>query len=478
MRKMNLSLGTNFDNELLHKISDTNVTLVYGKLPNDIFGGGRPSMALPDISVKDLKSHIELAHQYGIEFNYLMNTNCMDNMEFESNFNRKLLDTIKWLDNIGVDWITVALPYLVEVIKKVAPRIKVSLSTFAYVDTIQKAIEFEKLGVDEITLPEGLNRNFALLEKMCQSVNCHIQLIATNLCMAACPYRFYHANSQSHASQKDHVSKGITFDYCMLKCTEKTLHNPVEAIKMPWIRPEDTWAYEEIGVSSLKITERMKKTEVLSDIAHAYTARSYGGMLNRLLNFRVKEDFIQPKHDMIMETTDFNKELILDSRELLFQRKIEIDNSKLDGFIDFFKKNKRDCRNVLCGTECNHCHQYAEKSVVMNSEEATKAANKIQTLIEDATSGGMYRKEIKDQFVWPEKVEHILNRFLEKKPEFVRESSRLMIKKSSEESACSDGRTIISLEDVAKANYSLTPDEFKADFIASVKSMGIVLQLN
>ena len=37
---MRLSLGTNFDNDLLEQIADTKVKVVYGKLPQDIFGGG------------------------------------------------------------------------------------------------------------------------------------------------------------------------------------------------------------------------------------------------------------------------------------------------------------------------------------------------------------------------------------------------------------------------------------------------------
>lgn len=472
---MKLSVGTNFDDELLHRIKGTDVNLVYGKLSEDIFGGGRPTMALPIITKEDLEKHINLAHAYGMQFNYLMNTNCMDNLEFETDFNRKLFETIIWLDQIGVDWITVSIPYLIEVIKKIAPRIKVSVSTFAYVDTLQKALAFQKLGADEITLPEGLNRNFELLKLFRNNLNCKIQLIATNLCISACPYRFYHANAQSHSSQKGHISGGVTFDYCMLKCTEQTLRHPVEAIKMPWIRPDDIWAYEEIGIDSLKITERMKKTDVLVSIVQAYTSKKYDGMLNRLLNFRVKEDFIQPKHDMIFENDKINKKYFLKSRELLFQRKIEIDNSKLDGFIDFFRNKKSDCRNIKCGDECRHCYLYAEKSLKIDEVSTKNAAENIANILNDVCSGVLFDDNEKIELEWSDAGFELLEKLLDKKPEFVKASARELIMAESEKLALDDKRNEVLVTDIAKANLITVPDEYRESYFKELENWGITI---
>lgn len=128
MKNMRLSLGTNFDNDLLEQIADTKVKVVYGKLPQDIFGGGRPTISLPEVTKDHLINHIKLAHSLGKEFNYLLNTNCMDNLEFRSDINKEIYEFIAWLDEIGVDWITVSIPYFIPVIKHIAPRIKVSLS--------------------------------------------------------------------------------------------------------------------------------------------------------------------------------------------------------------------------------------------------------------------------------------------------------------------------------------------------------------
>ncbi len=87
---MRLSLGTNFDNDLLEQIADTKVKVVYGKLPQDIFGGGRPTISLPEVTKDHLINHIKLAHSLGKEFNYLLNTNCMDNLEFRSDIKKEI----------------------------------------------------------------------------------------------------------------------------------------------------------------------------------------------------------------------------------------------------------------------------------------------------------------------------------------------------------------------------------------------------
>lgn len=458
---MRLSLGTNFDNDLLEQIADTKVKVVYGKLPQDIFGGGRPTISLPEVTKDHLINHIKLAHSLGKEFNYLLNTNCMDNLEFRSDINKEIYEFIAWLDEIGVDWITVSIPYFIPVIKHIAPRIKVSLSTFAYVDTLQKALAFEKMGVDEITLPEGLNRNFKLLKLFTQNLKCEIQLIATNLCLAACPYRIYHSNSQSHASQRNHVSNGVTFDYCMLNCTAKTLESPAEFIKIPWIRPEDLHVYEEIGISSIKLTERMKKTERLVEIAKAYSDRKYEGDLNRLLNFRIKGDFITPNHDLLEGADMYNVECLIESRELLFQRDVEICNKQLDGFIDYFVNKDTDCRNELCGITCKYCDKYAAKAIKSDWKDETMVSNNIREFLKKVVCGAMSKVDDRCDYIWNDQLNDKLNSLLLKKPEFIRSSIRRTIIKAAEDNAHKYGRNEILLEDLLIANYLNTPKEFR-----------------
>lgn len=378
---MKLSLGTNFDPQLLEGLAGSAVRTVYGKMPIDRFGGGRPSLSLPPVSREQVEAHVQLAHSLGIEFNYLMNAVCMDAAEFTPAAKRDLFDTIDWLRSLGVEMVTVSTPVMVELVRRRAPDLRISLSTFAYVDSLQKALAFERMGVHEITLPEGLNRNFRMLELLKRNLRCELQVIATNVCMAACPHRIAHANFQSHASQETHVGSMLPIDFSMLSCTAATLADPVEVLKMPWIRPEDVHHYEAIGIDKVKLTERMKTTAALLRIARAYSERRYDGNLDELLNFRVRSEYLPPNRSLIASKAP--SPLVQRSRELLFARAITIRNRPLDGFLEFFVKSDQDCRNVSCGETCRHCHAYAGKALVYDEGKEAALLADIERFTDD-----------------------------------------------------------------------------------------------
>jgi len=55
---MQLSIATNFDPELVEKVSTYPVAELYGKLPSDIIGGGRSSYMLGPINKNKFKKHV------------------------------------------------------------------------------------------------------------------------------------------------------------------------------------------------------------------------------------------------------------------------------------------------------------------------------------------------------------------------------------------------------------------------------------
>src|ERR1017187_4144701 len=101
-RPVRFSVACNFDPELINRISDYPVYEVYGKLPADFFGGGRPSFYLPDVGREELKKYVAHAHSKGIEFNYLLNSSSMDNVEFTTEGQRELRKLLDWLTEAGV----------------------------------------------------------------------------------------------------------------------------------------------------------------------------------------------------------------------------------------------------------------------------------------------------------------------------------------------------------------------------------------
>ena len=137
---MMYSIGTNFSRELIENIAkidpENKIKTVFGKLQDDLIGGGRASALLPNISMDELKDYIDLCHSKNIEFNYLLNPMCLGNNEVDPNMHKNILNHIDNLVNIGVDAFTVNSPYLCRVIKNRYPYTKVTVGLYAGVSSI------------------------------------------------------------------------------------------------------------------------------------------------------------------------------------------------------------------------------------------------------------------------------------------------------------------------------------------------------
>ena len=412
---MRYDLATNFDNHLIENIAPYKIVKsIYGKLASDIVGGGRPSFTLPKISQKELKTHIDTAHNNGIKFNYLFNALCSDNREFIGKTNLQIRDFIKSVQDTGADIITVGSPFMLQLVKDVAPRLEVSVSVYNDIDTIEKIKAWEKLGADELTLHYGFNRNFKELEKALQSTDLNLRLIANNTCLHDCIYRSNHANALAHSSQEKHESGGFFLDFYSLNCGKEKFESPGKFIAADWIRPEDVYYYEELCNKlektnlSLKLTERSRPTKWLTAVVKAYAEKSYNGNLFDILNYRNNE-FAQ------INKTPFIKGAILGKAntqkmkkmsEAIFSTQIYLNNKDLSNFIELFV-NGHDCSQYVCDIEgwkqeikqktkdsCSYCKNIAEKHLnFVGGEQARQQALKnAKDSISDLLSGGMFKK--------------------------------------------------------------------------------------
>jgi len=268
--------------------------------------------------------------------------------------------------------------------------LKVKVSTTARVNTVRKALQYEDMGVEEIIIDEHINREFKTLEVIRKAVKCNLELIVNNICLWQCPYNYEHVNHDGHASRE-----GEEDDYCYLQypgylCLYRKLTDPVELLKSPWIRPEDIPHYENVGYDHFKITERFKRTPLLLEHVKAYENRRYEGNLLDLFTLPRKgaftpihlEYFIKPEHVNILKISELEKVFDLEVREL-----IQMDNQKLNGFIEFFKKN--DCNQTTC-LECRYCETFFEKVSVVNEEGVKRAAQKVRNFSEKLLSGEIF----------------------------------------------------------------------------------------
>jgi collagenase-like PrtC family protease len=387
---MKLRVGANWDIAFLDAVKGTSVDGLFGKLPFDIVGGARPGFVLPQVGRDDVEKYIEACHERGLQFSYLLNAPCLGNLQYSRKGYRQLVELLEWIDHSGADAVTVGIPYLIDLVRKRFPRLKIKVSTTARVNTVRKAIQYEEMDVEEIIIDEHINREFKMLEAIRKAVQCNLELIVNNICLWQCPYNFEHVNHDGHASRE-----GEEEDYCYLQypgylCLYRKLMDPVELLKSPWIRPEDISSYENLGYDHFKITERFKRTPLLLEHVNAYENRHYDGNLLDLFTLPRKgaftpihlEYFIKPEHVNIMKISELEKVFDLEVREL-----IQLDNKKLNGFIERFKKV--DCNQTAC-SHCRYCENLFEKVAVVNYEGVKKAAQRVRDFSEKLLSGEIF----------------------------------------------------------------------------------------
>ncbi|MDO8683683.1 MAG: U32 family peptidase [Armatimonadota bacterium] len=406
MSGVHFSVATNFDNGLPRRLAPYSAVEVFGKLSRDAVGGGRASYMLAPISKSILEEHARETNRNGLAFDYLINPACMGNREFTKRGQRDLRRLLDWLSEIGVEWVTISLPMLLEIVKTRYPNIKTKVGVYAQVNSPARARFWEELGADCITIePLTTNRNFPRLRAIRESVKCDLQLLANSTCLKECPLSPYHMVSLSHASQ----SHGERFmvDYCLLTCSALKLSDPANYLMSPWIRPEDLRLYEAIGYSNFKILERDAPTDALVNRTKAYYERRFDGNLIEIIQpygYKESRSKTQPHRSKLWDFRAFikpwkvNPARLLPWREfakmrgMLYQSEhdspIYIDNRTLDGFVESLIDH--DCANRDCA-ECRYCHAVAQNVVKIDPKYRDRCLGLAQRLLNDIRSGAMWK---------------------------------------------------------------------------------------
>jgi collagenase-like PrtC family protease len=388
---MKLRVGSNWDFGLIDVLQGTSVDALFGKLPFDIVGGARPGFVLPQIDRDYVKRYIGACHEKGLEFSYLLNAPCLGNLQYSRKGYGQLIELLEWVDDSGADAVTLGIPYLVDLVRKRFSRLKIKVSTTARVNTVRKALQYEEMGVEEIIVDEHINREFKTLEAIRKAVKCNLELIVNNICLWQCPYNFEHVNHDGHASRQGEEEAYCYLQYPGYLCLYRKLTEPVELLKSPWIRPEDIPHYENIGYECFKITERFKRTPLLLEHVKAYEKRRFDGNLLDLFTLPRKgaftpihlEYFIKPEHVDIMKVSELGKVFDLEVREL-----VQLDNRKLDGFIEHFKT--ADCNQTAC-SHCQYCDKIFEKTAVIKEGELKKSAQRVKDFSDKLLTGEIFQ---------------------------------------------------------------------------------------
>ena len=348
---------------------------IYGVLPTSMLGSGGAGPDISQVTAEQAEEYIKLAHSAGLTFNYLLNAPSMGNMEWDEDTHDELLKHLEWLSNAGVDHVTVAIPYLAELIKSQFPHLKVEVSTIAHVNSVARAKLFESLGADSIILHSNVNRDFKLLQAIRNAVKCELGVLTNSLCLYQCPYEYYHNNTLGHASQNYNSLNGFYMDYCVTHCTLERFRDTSQFIKSRWIRPEDIPIYEEIGIDFFKIAGRAMPSEWIINATLAYSSGQCQGNLSSILYVpNPKIDCADP----VLASTQ--------TARIVSPPKVYIDNQALEGFVDFFKK--QDCLSECA--HCNYCQKTADKVVRLDGAETDEYASMLKSFLNDLTSSRIF----------------------------------------------------------------------------------------
>jgi len=393
---MEFSVPTNWQDDLIPGFPAHAVSELYGKLAVDFVGGGRASAILHSVSRKKAASHIRQAHNHGFKFNYLLNSTCLGNRELTKSGKKHIEKLVDWLIVAGVDSVTVSMPFMLHFVKRKFPFLKVNVSVQENINTVRRAVMWDKLGADKITLSVvDANRDFSLLREIRSAVCCKLQLVANLKCLTGCHLYKYHSNINAHASQSKHILKGYLIDYCTVRCNLIRVQQPVEYVKSMWIRPEDIHHYEEVGIDSLKLVGRQMPTPLIHKIVSAYTKRVHEGNLLDILA-GAKKNIITENKKVISYFRKF-KYFFKPQYVNLFQLKqacnlftedyICIDNRALDGFLAYFLEGKCD---FTCKPRCSYCYDVAKKVLQIDSVQQKKCTAQTGRFLNNLCTGKLF----------------------------------------------------------------------------------------
>ncbi|SET66011.1 U32 family peptidase [[Clostridium] polysaccharolyticum] len=326
---------------------------LYGSMPSAPVGTIRPSITLPSITTEELCDYIRKVKECGLEFDYIMNSTVLDGGEYTNEGKKEIVEFVGRLVDAGLNTITISAPYLVRLIKKFYPELNITASICAEVESVQRALDFEEIGVNCIVPAKDVNRDFKTLRNMVTACNSSIKVLCTTPCLYKCSDLYYHMNLSSvrdNSLQKALKVQGDFLSHTASRCQRRRLENVTEYIKSPWIRPEDISYYEEIGITDFKLDGRDKREEYNIEVAKAYMDGHYSGNLLYLMQNYYPKDM-----------KEFNQ--IINVEVDYWKLGVYLDNSKMDGFIKYFASMKNTCEQGC--KHCNYCKSWADKAITL-----------------------------------------------------------------------------------------------------------------
>ena len=148
---MYLSIPTNWDNRIVDKIREINSSSDYCYKVGSVYGAfltkiGSGRFETPNISEEYAQEHIRKIKKLGVKFNFVANSPSLGGKEHDVTYREELLGEIERIVNLGVEMITVSIPFLGELINYHFPHIEVKMSTMLDIRDIQHINLINQIG--------------------------------------------------------------------------------------------------------------------------------------------------------------------------------------------------------------------------------------------------------------------------------------------------------------------------------------------
>lgn len=277
-----MSVATNFDPRLPAELGGFNrasgiarVVRVFGSLPADDVGGGRPAYRLPAVGPQALFDHVAEVSSQGIEFAYTLNAPDLFGAELDPAWRRSLDRFLGELWEGGIRRLVVSNRWLLRHLGA-HHRFQLSLSLIGGVATAGEAAAASDLGVDEITLAgQAVNRDLPAIERIRAATDLTLAINANMACLLRCPWSEDHYRTLGSLSRGDRVrasGDAVHTEPHILECSCRLLADPTLFVRSSFVPPTYLDRYRDAGVDLFKFSDRTSDTGSLLRTVRAYGA--------------------------------------------------------------------------------------------------------------------------------------------------------------------------------------------------------------
>lgn len=355
---MEFSVPYNGDIQLIDQLAGlqscggSSIREVFLSGPQEHSGSGRIAH---NGNVEQFSRAVDKIHSAGFRVNLVMNSTCGGIGDYSDQYADYLRSYVVFAtEELGIEAMTIANPYLMSIVHECAPGIEISASVLGDIDCVERARAFERLGASVLTPDVSINRDLAMLERIKNETNLEMKLMVNEGCLHKCPYRKYHFNAMSHISANAaNLGRGVSIEQFKAQvdmvagatffsmCGGDLERDPSQILKSGWIRPEDAESYGNIS-TFFKVSGRTRPTHVIVRMVRAYMERSWEGDLLDIMDSSLR------MHSM---TTG-----------------ARLDNALLGeaGFFERVTSCKRDC------PRCGFCDNLAKRAISYEGLTETK----------------------------------------------------------------------------------------------------------